>query len=114
LVVNHSWRENFVMLAIAYPTFIADREVAKGLSHRVVNQATIAENLGEALELAHQKTGTDKSIVFDGSYGSINLSPSLGEYLLKASSRVAQKVDEELLPKWLKQRGIDPEAEKYI
>ena len=108
LVVNHSWKDNFVLLALAYPTFIADREVAQGLSHRVVNHAAIAENLGQALESAFQKTGTDKAVVFDGSYGSINLSPSLGEYLLDAAPRVAQKVDEELLPKWLKQRGLDP------
>ena len=108
LVVNHSWRENFVILAMVYPTFIADREVAKGLSHRVANHATVAENLGEALELSYQKTGTDKAIVFDGSYGSINLSPALGEFLLEKAPQVSRKVEEELLPMWLRQRGMEP------
>jgi len=108
LVVNHTWRENFVLLALAYPTFIADGDVAKGLSHRVANHATIAENLGEALELAYEKSGTDKAIVFDGSYGNINLSPTMGEFLIDRAPAVASKVDHELIPKWLKQRGIDP------
>jgi hypothetical protein len=110
LVVNHTWREAFAGLAMFYPAFIADLEVAQGLPHRVVNHATVAQNLGQALELAYQRTGTDKAIVFDGSYGSINLSPALGEFLLEKAPEVNQRVEVELLPMWLKQRGIDPEA----
>lgn len=108
LVVNHAWREAFAGLAMVYPAFIADHEVAQGLPHRVVNHATIAQSLGEAFDLACRHAGTDKAIVFDGSYGSINLSPALGEFLIDKAPAVARKVDQELLPKWLKQRGIDP------
>jgi hypothetical protein len=108
LVVNHTWREAFAGLAMVYPAFIAGHEVARGLPHRVVNHATIAQDLGEALNLACRHSGTDKVIVFDGSYGSINLSPALGEFLIDKAQGVARKVDQELLPKWLKQRGIDP------
>ncbi|MBU2551610.1 MAG: hypothetical protein KKB20_24580 [Proteobacteria bacterium] len=111
LVVNHSWREAFAGLAMVYPVFIADRRVALGLPHRVVNNATLAENLDQALELARQKTGTEKVMVFDGSYGAINLSPALGEYLAARAPEVGRRVDEELLPMWLKQRGLDPSAE---
>lgn len=108
LVVNHTWREAFAGLAMVYPAFIADQEVAQGLPHSVVNHAIIAEDLAQALELACQNTRTDKAIVFDGSYGCINLSQSLGEYLVQRAPDVARHVDEELMPKWLKQRGIDP------
>jgi len=48
------------------------------------------------------------NIVFDGSYGYINLSPAMGEFLVDRAPAVARKVDLELMPKWLKQRGIDP------
>jgi hypothetical protein len=47
--------------------------------------------------------------VFDGSFGSINLSPSMAEFMLKKAPEVSRNVDEELLPKWLRQRGIDPQ-----
>jgi hypothetical protein len=52
---------------------------------------------------------TDKAILFDGSYGAINLTPPLGEHLLERAPEVSRRVDEELLPMWLRQRGIDPE-----
>lgn len=111
LVVNHTWREAFAGLAMVYPVFIGGRAIAKGLPHRVVNKAFIADTLEEAMQAAFHKGGTDKAIVFDGSYGSINLSPSMGRYLMEKAPAVAQKVDEELMPKWLRQRGIDPSGE---
>jgi hypothetical protein len=52
---------------------------------------------------------TDTAILFDGSYGAINLTPPLGAYLLEKAPGVSRKVDQELLPMWLRQRGIDPE-----
>jgi hypothetical protein len=83
--------------------------VAKGLPQRVVKNAFIAENLEKAMERAFEVGKTDKAILFDGSYGSINLTPALGEYLVARVPEVSRKVDEELLPMWLRQRGIDPE-----
>ena len=108
LVVNHTWREAFAGLAMVYPVFIADREVAGGLPHRVAARGLVAEDLGRALASAREQTGTDKAIVFDGSYGAINLTPSLGEFMVERAPAVARLVDTELLPKWLRQRGIDP------
>jgi len=108
LVINYSWRDFFSNLSTGYPVFIADRELAQGLSRRLTQDAVIAGNLSEALALAYKKSGTDKAIVFDGSYGYINLSPAMGEFLVDRASAVARKVDLELMPKWLKQRGIDP------
>jgi hypothetical protein len=34
----------------------------------------------------------------------------MAEFMLKKAPKIASEVDEELLPMWLKQRGIDPEA----
>jgi len=91
---------------MVYPVFIANRLIAQGLPHRVVNRAVIADTLEKAMEAAFQKSGTDKAIVFDGSYGSINLSPAMGRFLMEKAPAVAQKVDAVLMPKWLKQRGL--------
>jgi len=66
-----------------------------------------AADLESAVSAACEKANTDKVIVFDGSLGWINLSPSMGKYLLERAPYVSKKVDEELMPMWLKQRGIE-------
>ena len=71
----------------------------------------MAEDLEAAVEIARQISNTDKVIIFDGSYGSINLSPAMGQFLMEKAPEIGQKVDEELLPKWLKQRGFDPQQD---
>ena len=109
LVINYAWREAFWELGQTYPTVIASRKLVKGLPRQVVNHAEIAENLETAMKIAYRKAGTDKAIVFDGSYESINLSPALGEFFLEKAPEISRKVGEKLLPMWLKQRGIDPE-----
>ena len=92
-----------------YPTIVASSILAQGLAKRIQKHAVVAEDLEAAMELAHQISNTDKVIVFDGSYGSINLSPAMGQFLVKKAPEISRKVDEELLPKWLKQRGFDTE-----
>jgi hypothetical protein len=62
------------------------------------------------MSMAIEMAGTDKVIVFDGSYGSINLSPSMAEFLTQRAPEVSRNVDQQLLPLWLRQRGINPET----
>jgi hypothetical protein len=108
LVINYSWRELFVDLAQTYPTIVADRRLAGGMPKRIMKYAVTAENLEAAMNFAYRISKTDKAIVFDGSYGSINLSPSLGGFMLKKAPGVSRKVDQDLLPMWLRQRGLGP------
>lgn len=67
------------------------------------------KSVNPAVNFAKRIAGTDKVIIFDGNYGSVNLSPALGEFLIDMAPQVSSKVEQELLPKWVKQRGIDPE-----
>lgn len=110
LVVNHCWRDLLMPLSLRYPIFIAGQAVADGLTRGVIKRSTVAKNLEDAMKMACQTAQTDRVIIFDGSYGNINLSPSLGEFLIEKAPEISQKVDEELLPKWLRQRGIDPNS----
>jgi hypothetical protein len=103
LIVNNAWMSGFRIMAAAIPT------IAVGDGFFMPN-AVIAESVDKALRFAGRIAETDKIIVFDGSYGGINLSPSLAEFLTKQAPDVSQNVDRELLPKWLRQRGIDPET----
>jgi len=40
----------------------------------------------------------------------LNVSASLAERLEKAAPEVNERVENELLPKWMSQRGIDPKT----
>lgn len=73
-----------------------------------MRKAVPSATLAEALEGAKKAAGTDKVIFFDGTYGSINLSPSLAEEMKAAAPGIQELIEKERLPKWLKQRGIDP------
>lgn len=79
-----------------------------------MKHAVVAESLEAAMEFAYSTAKTDKVIIFDGAVGGLNLSQSLAELLLKKAPEVSRRVDAELLPKWLKQRGIDPAAVKRL
>jgi len=109
LVVNYAWRNAFMGLIHSYPTIVAGQEIANGMPRAMSKYGTIAKDLESAIKTAYERTGTDKAIVFDGSYESINLSPSMGKFLMERAPMVAEKVDNELFPLWLKQRGIDPD-----
>lgn len=111
LVVNYAWRELFLGLTHSYPIIVAGRDTAKGLPKAISKYGVIAEDLESAMETAFHTAKTDKAIVFDGSYGSINLSPSMGKFLMEHAPGVSLKVDNDLLPLWLKQRGIDPKED---
>jgi hypothetical protein len=73
-----------------------------------MDKATTSATLAEAIESAKQVAGTDKIIFFDGTFGSINLSPSMAAEMKKAAVGIQELIEKERLPMWLKQRGIDP------
>ncbi|MBV7477609.1 hypothetical protein [Pseudomonas sp. PDM31] len=100
-------------LPMVYPTIVASEDMAETMRRDMANptfmdNAATASNLTEAIEWAKQKGGTDKIIFFDGTYGSINLSPSMAQMLME-KAREVDPVVAVRLPRWLKQRGIDPE-----
>jgi hypothetical protein len=68
--------------------------------------AVVADDLDSAMHFASAAAKTDKVIIFDGAMGGINISESLAELLVRRAPAVAAKVDKELMPKWLKQRGV--------
>ncbi len=59
-----------------------------------------------AMKKAYKKACTDNALIFDGSFGHLNLTPSLADELVDKAPMVRKKVEEELLPKWLSQRGL--------
>jgi hypothetical protein len=115
LVINQAWPGLPISDVPRHvPTVVVGRDQADMLLRDSANpefmkHAVTADSLETALELAAKVSGTDKVIVFDGSFGNITASPAMAADLLARAPGVSRRVVEELLPKWLKQRGIDPE-----
>lgn len=115
LVVNHMWLGvPQLELATHIPTIAVGRDMADLLrddpmNHEFMRHVVTAENLETAMTFAREIARTDNVLVFDGSFGALTVSPALAEHLTARAPEVSRRVDEELLPKWLRQRGIDPE-----
>lgn len=114
LILNCMWfGVPHMELPTHIPTIVVGRDLEDMLVHDPMNTefmsyAVTSESLEAAMDFAHRIAKTDKIIVFDGSFGSITVSASLAEFMLEKAPEVSRRVDEELLPKWLRQRGIDP------
>jgi hypothetical protein len=65
-----------------------------------------APDFEAAMKKARRVGRTENVLIFDGSFGHFNLSPSLADELVEKAPGVRKVVEEELLPKWLSQRGI--------
>ena len=72
-----------------------------------MSHAVVAKTTESAMNFAYKTSGTDKVIIFDGAMGGLNCSESLADLLIARAPFVSERVDKVLLPKWLKQRGVD-------
>jgi hypothetical protein len=107
VVMNYAWK----LFAAADLTVAADADVGRDLTRiHPDKRVIVADNLAEAVRIASEQTGTDKGIIFDGCYGSINLTRAMAEHLLARAPEVSRRVDEELLPKWLRQHNLSVAA----
>ncbi len=71
-----------------------------------MKHSVLSESTESAMDFARKATGVDKVLIFDGAPGGINLSPPLRDFLLSRAPEVNRRVEEELFPKWLRQRGV--------
>jgi len=97
------------------PTIVVGQEMARLFelceqNPEYMSHAVIAKDLDNAMNFAKKIAKTDNVIVFDGAQGGLNVSESLREFLLEKADQVKKEVEEILMPKWLKQRGIVLEA----
>lgn len=106
ILINSAWK----FPPVADVTVAASPEIGRDLlmmhRPRPEMEIVIGDDLPHAMHLAADKAGTDKAIVFDGSYGALNVTRPMAEHLLAIAPEVAREVDETLLPYWAKQRNI--------
>jgi hypothetical protein len=94
------------------PTVVVGRDQADLLNldstnPDFMNHAVISDTLETAMEFAHKIAGTDKVIVFDGSFGYFTVSRTMADSLMEKAGHVGRQVEEHYLPLWLKQRGLN-------
>ncbi len=112
VVHNYSWGGYpSAFFSEHIPTIVVGQEQAELFNNdpqnlQYMKYATVAENLDAAMHFAYKAAKTDKVIVFDGAMGGINVSESLADLLIAKAPAVSARVDNELMPKWLRQRGV--------
>ncbi len=112
VVFNQAWPGiPMAGLTLDVPTFVVGSKQVEMIKMDAANPSFMdlsegVETLEAAMTMAKEEAGTDKVLIFDGSFGHINLSASLAEELIKKAPAVSSNVEKKLLPMWLKQRGI--------
>lgn len=94
------------------PTVVVGKKLAELFRNcpqntEYMSHALMAENLRSAVDFAYRSTGTRNILIFDGARDGINASTSLIDFLLESAPKVEEEVERDLLPKWLRQRGLD-------
>lgn len=113
MVINYAWGGYpSVFWAKMIPTIVvgewqADVFRKDPQNVEFMKHAVVAEDLQAAMDFATRIGDTDKVIIFDGAPGAINVSRSLAEELIEKAPEVDRKVEEKLLAKWCRQRGME-------
>lgn len=107
IVVNNATAGGWGMLPSEYPTFVADQTSAMAQDGDLLVHATVCNGLQDAVNRAKEVSQCDQVMVFDGSFGYMNVSESMAKLLMENAPLARTEVDE-LMPKWLRSRGIDP------
>lgn len=114
VVVNQAWVGAgipYVTMPFTTPMYIVGEEQAQlwrddPTNPLLMDRAKVVGTLEQGIAMACEKGQTDKLIVFDGSYGHLTCNKALADLLLERAPAVDRQVEEELLPKWLAQRGL--------
>jgi hypothetical protein len=114
IVVNQAWVGAgipYLTMPFTTPMYIVGEEQAKlwredPTNPLLMDRAKVVGSLEQGVAMACDKGQTDKLIVFDGAYGHITCNQPMADLLRERAPAVDRMVGEELLPKWLAQRGL--------
>jgi len=114
LVINNAWTgypSEFWPVHI--PTVVVGQNLANHFkadsqNSKFMDHVGVVSDLLAGVDFAKKAVGTDKILIFDGASGGINMSRPLAELLIEKAPKVAEKVEKDLMPKWLAQRGLAP------
>jgi hypothetical protein len=115
IVVNQAWVGAgipYVTMPFTTPMYIVGDEQYVLWKEDPTNpllaaRSTVVPTVEEGIRVALERGNTDKVIVFDGSYGHLTVNQPMADLLRAKAPAVERRVEDELLPKWLRQRGLD-------
>lgn len=114
IIINQGWYGLSIGFPRRYNTFLVGEELRalfdQDTFNHGFNQLPLihhTKNLPEAMEEAKKLTGSDRFVVYDGSYGYINCTESAAEELFAKAPMIKEKVDNKLYPMYMKQRGYE-------
>jgi len=116
MIINNYSFKGFpsTFFAQQVPTVVVGEKMAKLFdtcpqNPEYMSHAVKADNLKAAIKFAYRATGTRNVIAFDGAMGGLNASPELIQFLIDNGPKIEEKIEKDLMPKWLRQRGLNPE-----
>lgn len=112
LIINYSSKGYpSTFFAQQLPTLVvgAQADLLQGCEQNThfMDYALRVDDLPKAVDFAKRTTQAENILVFDGVVGGFNLSEPLAEEIHRLAPEVSREVDQVLMPKWLRQRGID-------
>jgi hypothetical protein len=120
LINNYSFKGYpSVFFAEHIPTVVVGKKMAELFRNcpqntQYMSYAMYAESLDAAMNFAYRATGTPNVVIFDGAKEGINASTAMIDFFLDVAPAVEKEVERDLLPRWLRQRGLAPELlDKY-
>ena len=114
-IINQCWYGITNPYGAMLPTILVGDELTENITKKDVMSKFFSympmsksmKTLPEAVEFAKKNSNGGGFIIFDGSFGFINVSRDVAEEMIRKAPEIAKKVDEELYPKYIKQRGIE-------
>lgn len=117
IIINQCWYGIGSGTAFKVPTILVGEELgdnmlmkdtlAKSLSIQPFHK--VVDTLPDAVRLAKENDPDAAFMIFDGSFGFLNCSRDLAEQMITKAPAVADRVRNKLYPKYMKQRGLEPQ-----
>jgi hypothetical protein len=121
MIINNYSFKGFpsTFFAQQVPTIVVGEKMAKLFNTcpqnpEYMSHAVQADNLKAAIKFAYRATGTRNVIIFDGAMGGLNASTELIQFFVDNAPKIEETVERDLVPKWVRQRGLDPKLLDHI
>jgi len=93
------------------PTIVVGRDLADLIhscpqNSQFMRYSLVADRLDTAIKFALKSAGTGNILAFDGATGGFNMTEALADFLREKSTKIEEKVETGLLPKWCRQRNL--------
>ena len=114
-IVNQAWYGITLPYGSMLPTILVGDELTENITKKdimskyfsMMPMSKSVKTLQDAIDYTTEVSHGAGYLIFDGSFGFVNCSRSIAEEMIRKAPAVMEKVDNELYPKYMKQRGLE-------